>query len=268
MSVNILAVGDVVGENALSFLSRRLWSLRRELGADFTVVNGENASVVGINPHEAGEIFSAGADVVTLGNHALQKYTIFAKLDDDPALLRPANLSPLAPGRGWGVYQTRFGDVAVINLIGRCGMDFGPDNPFYEAERILEKITAKIVLIDFHAEATSEKAALAWHLDGRVTAVWGTHTHVQTSDAGVLPRGTGFITDLGMAGPIWSILGVKPEQSVSRFLGEPRRTPYVQAPGPCKIEGAVFTVDEKTGKCISVSSVRVTENEFSLSKKP
>lgn len=259
MSVKFLAVGDVVGENGLAFLSRRLWSLRRELGADFTVVNGENASVVGINPHEAGEIFSAGADVITLGNHALQKNTIFSMLDDSPALLRPSNLSPLTPGRGWGVYETAFGEVAVINLIGRCGMDFGPDNPFYEAERILEKLRAKIVLVDFHAEATSEKAALAWHLDGRISALWGTHTHVQTSDATVLPGGTGFITDLGMAGPINSILGVKPEQSVSRFLGAPKRTPYVQAPGPCKIEGAVFKIDENTGKCLSVQSLRVTE---------
>ncbi len=259
MSVKILAVGDVVGENGLAFLSRRLWSLRRELGADFAVVNGENASVVGINPSEAREILSAGADVVTLGNHALQKNSIFSMLDDEPALLRPANLSPLTPGRGWGVYGTDFGDVAVLNLIGRCGMDFGPDNPFYEAERILEKITAKIVLIDFHAEATSEKAALAWHLDGRVSAVWGTHTHVQTSDATVLPQGTGFITDLGMAGPVYSILGVKPEQSVSRFLGAPKRTPYVQAPGKCKIEGALFEIDESTGKCLSVNAIRVIE---------
>lgn len=257
MSVRILAVGDVVGAGGVAFLSKRLWSFRREHRIDFAVVNGENASVVGINPHEAAELFAAGADVVTLGNHALQKHTIFQVLDDEPRLLRPANLSPLTPGMGYGTYDTPFGRVAVINLIGRCGMDFGPDSPFYEAERILKKLDAGVVLVDFHAEATSEKAALAWHLDGRVSALWGTHTHVQTSDATVLPKGTGFITDLGMTGPALSILGVKPEQSVARFLGDPKRVPYAEAPGPCKMEAAIFDLDPQTGHCLHAEAVRV-----------
>lgn len=259
MSVRVLAVGDVCGGNALDFLRKKLWGFRKENKIDFAVVNGENASVVGINPQEAAEIFAAGADVITLGNHAFQKHTIFRCLDDTPNILRPANLSPLSPGMGYGEFDTPFGKTAVISLIGRCGMDFGPDNPFYEAERILRKLTAKMIFIDFHAEATSEKAALAWHLDGRVSALWGTHTHVQTSDAAVLPKGTGFITDLGMTGPVYSILGVKPEQSIGRFLGEPKRVPYSQADGPCKMEGAVFEVDPETGKCLGVESVRVTK---------
>ncbi len=256
--MNILAIGDVVGLNALTFLRKTLWGFRKLKGVDFCVVNGENASVVGINPHEASEIFAAGADVITLGNHAFQKNTILQYLDDTPRILRPSNLSPLAPGMGWGQFATAFGDVAVINLIGRCGMDFGPDSPFYEAERILKKITARVVLMDFHAEATSEKGAMGWHLDGRISALWGTHTHVQTSDARVLPKGTGFITDLGMTGPVDSILGARPEQSVARFLGEPKRVPYTQADGPCKMEGALFEVDPDTGKCLSVEAVRVT----------
>ena len=251
-------MGDVVGENGVNALTASLWKLRREQKADFCVVNGENASVVGINPQEAEAIFSAGADVITLGNHALQKYTLHRYLDDTPRILRPANLSPLAPGTGWTETDTPLGRVAVINLIGRCGMDFGPDNPFYEAERILKKLTARIVLIDFHAEATSEKAALAWHLDGKISALWGTHTHVQTSDAGILPHGTGFITDLGMTGAIDSILGVRPEQSIGRFLGEPKRTPYTQAEGRCKIEGALFDIDPKTGLCTACQALRIT----------
>ena len=251
-------MGDVVGENGVNALTASLWKLRREQKADFCVVNGENASVVGINPQEAEAIFSAGADVITLGNHALQKYTLHRYLDDTPRILRPANLSPLAPGTGWIETDTPLGRVAVVNLIGRCGMDFGPDNPFYEAERILKKLTARIVLIDFHAEATSEKAALAWHLDGKISALWGTHTHVQTSDAGILPHGTGFITDLGMTGAIDSILGVRPEQSIGRFLGEPKRTPYTQAEGRCKIEGALFDIDPKTGLCTACQALRIT----------
>ena len=259
MSFRILAVGDVVGDAAVAFLSKRLWGLRQQEKIDFCVVNGENASVVGITPAGAGELFAAGADVITLGNHSFQKANILPYLDDHREILRPANLSPLSPGMGWGEYETPAGKVAVINLIGRCGMDFGPDSPFYEAERILDKLTARVVLVDFHAEATSEKAALAWRLDGRISALWGTHTHVQTSDARILPHGSGFITDLGMVGAVDSILGVRPEQSVARFLGEPKRVPYAAAPGPQKLEGAIFEIDEASGLCLSVRAVRVSE---------
>lgn len=260
MSVNILAIGDVVGEDAIAFLQKKLRPFKKLKAVDFTVVNGENASVVGITPRQADGIFSAGADVITLGNHSFQRSNILSYLDDNRYILRPANLSPMSPGRGWGDFDSPFGTVRVINLIGRCGMDFGPDSPFYEAERILKTPTdAKVTLIDFHAEATSEKAALAWHLDGRISALWGTHTHVQTSDACVLTHGTGFITDLGMTGPINSILGVRPEQSVGRFLGDPKRTPYASADGPAKFEGALFEIDEKTGRCLSVEAVRVTD---------
>lgn len=259
MSVNILAVGDVVGEGSMEFLSRKLYGLKKLKGVDFTVVNGENASVTGITPAQAGELFAAGADVVTLGNHAFQKGSILPYFNENRSLLRPANLSPRSPGRGYGVFPSQFGDVAVINLIGRCGMDFGPDSPFYAAERIVRGLEARVILVDFHAEATSEKAALAWYLDGRITALWGTHTHVQTSDARVLPRGTGFITDLGMVGAVDSILGVRCEQSIGRFLGDPKRVPYTEAPGAHKIEGALFEVDPETGRCLSVEAIRIRE---------
>lgn len=259
MSVNILAIGDVFGENGLDFLSKKLRSIKKLKNISFTVVNGENSSVVGITPPQADVIFDVGADVITLGNHTFSRQSIIPYLDDNRYILRPENLSPLSSGTGHGVYDAPFGKVAVINLIGRVGMDLQSDNPFFCADRLLKSITADVILVDMHAEATSEKAALAWHLDGRVSAVWGTHTHVQTSDATVLPKGTGFITDLGMTGPSLSILGVKPEQSISRFLGNPRRQQYMPAPGPRKIEGAIFEIDEKTGKCLSVESIRIEE---------
>ncbi len=259
MIVNILAVGDVFGENGLNFLERKLRTIKKFKDISFTVVNGENSSVVGITPKQAEAIFNAGADVITLGNHTFNRQNIIPYLDDNRYIIRPANLSPQTPGRGWGVFDSSFGDVCVINLIGRCGMDFGPDNPFYCADRILKNVDTKVVLIDMHAEATSEKAAIAWHLDGRISALWGTHTHVQTSDATVLPKGTGFITDLGMTGPALSILGVKPEMSINRFLGDPRRRAYEQAPGPCKMEGAIFQVDTSNGKCLSVEAIRIEE---------
>lgn len=259
MTVNILAIGDVFGENGLDFLCRKLRTIQKLKDIAFTVVNGENASIVGITPRQADSIFSAGADVITLGNHTFSKQNIISYLDDNRYILRPANMAPITPGRGFGVFDSTFGDVCVINLIGRCGMDFGPDNPFNAAENIVKKCDAKVILIDMHAEATSEKAAMAWNLDGRVSAVWGTHTHVQTSDACVLPNGTGFITDLGMTGPINSILGVKPHMSISRFLGNPHRRPYEAADGPCKMEGAIFEIDSNTGKCLSVEAIRISD---------
>ncbi|HHU06410.1 MAG TPA: TIGR00282 family metallophosphoesterase [Clostridiales bacterium] len=258
MPVNILAVGDIAGKCGLDILSRRLRSIQRLEKIRFTVVNGENAAGIGITPQQAREILSAGADVITLGNHTWGKQEIAETLDDSPYILRPSNFAPQVPGRGLGVYETSFGEVAVINLIGRCNMDFGPDNPFLEADRLLKKLSAKIILVDFHAEATSEKLALAGYLDGRVSALWGTHTHVQTSDACVLPRGTGYITDLGMTGPINSVIGVKTEISISFFLGNPPRR-FEAADGEGKLECAVFEIDEKTGRCLGVKALRITD---------
>lgn len=260
MIKNVLAVGDVVGDSGVRFLSKKLRDIKALRDISFTVVNGENASMVGLTPRQADDIFSAGADVITLGNHAFGRNAILPYLEDNRYILRPENLSPLSPGRGWGVFDTPLGDVCVIDLIGRCGMDFGPDNPFFAADNILRQVPdTKIILVDMHAEATSEKAAIAFHLDGRVSAVWGTHTHVQTSDAGILPKGTGFITDVGMAGPAVSILGVRPEQSVRRFLGDPKRQPYEAAEGVCKLECAVFGIDTQTGLCVSAEALRITE---------
>ena len=192
--------------------------------------------------------------MITLGNHSYNRWEIATFLEDCPYILRPANDSPLYPGRGVGEYDTKIGLITVISLIGRCGMAFGPDNPFLLAERLLKKISTKCILLDFHAEATSEKLAMGWHLDGRVSAVWGTHTHVPTADDQILPKGTGYVTDLGMTGPIQSVLGIRPDQSIASFRGG-ITTRYETAPGPCKLEAVLFTIDSVTGRCTRTERV-------------
>ena len=254
MEYRVLCVGDVVGGPGMERVRRSLRRLKNSLGADFVIVNGENASVVGITPDQAEDILDAGADVITLGNHSFGKREIVHYMEDTTRLLRPANYAPQAPGRGWDVYETRFGDVAVIDLIGRCGMDYTPDNPFLLVEKILKKITAKIILVEIHAEATSEKLAMGYMLDGRVSAVWGTHPHVPTADARVLPKGTGYVTDLGMTGPRESVLGIRPELSIAKFRGDLTER-YRWADGPTKLEGVLFTIDASTGKCLRAERI-------------
>lgn len=249
MELKVLAVGDVVGEPGMERIRRDLRKLIRKTGADFTVVNGENASVVGITPNQAEDILDAGADVVTLGNHSFGKREIVSYLDDSTRILRPANFAPQAPGIGWQVYETRAGDVAVIDLIGRVNMDYTPDNPFLLVDKILKKVDTSLVFVEFHGEATSEKLAMGYYLDGRVSAVWGTHTHVPTADARILPKGTGYVTDLGMTGPRESVLGIRPELSIAKFRGDLTER-YRWAEGPTKLEAALFTLDAATGKCL------------------
>ena len=254
MELRVLAVGDVVGNPGMDRIRKSLRRLIRQTGADFTVVNGENASVVGITPRQAEDILDAGADVITLGNHSFSKREIVPYLDDTDRILRPANYAPQTPGQGWAVYETRFGPIGVIDLIGRCNMDYSPDNPFLLVEKILKKLDTRLILVELHAEATSEKLAMGYMLDGRVSAVWGTHTHVPTADIRVLPRGTGYITDLGMTGPRESVLGIRPELSIARFRGDlPER--YRWAEGETKLEGALFTIDAATGKCLKAERV-------------
>lgn len=248
MDFKVLAVGDVVGNPGLDRVRRRLRQLKRDTGADFTVVNGENAAVVGLLPHQAEDILDAGADVITMGNHTWGKREIVDYMEDCPRILRPANYAPQVPGRGWQVFDTKAGPVAVIDLIGRCNMDYGPDNPFLLIEKILKELDVKIILVEIHAEATSEKLAMGYLLDGRVSAVWGTHTHVPTADARILPKGTGYVTDLGMTGPRDSILGIRPELSIAKFRGDLTER-YRWAEGPTKMEAVLFTIDSATGLC-------------------
>ena len=256
MKLRILAVGDVVGAPGLAFLTENLKALKAERQIDFAVVNGENANVVGITPKQADAIFAAGADVITLGNHTWTRYELQPYLDQRKRILRPANFAPQCPGRGWGVFQAHSEKICVVNLMGKFTLDPNTDNPFLVADDILDQVGTPVVLVDMHAEGTSEKRAMGFYLDGRVSAVWGTHTHVQTSDADVLPEGTGYITDLGMTGPVQSVLGIAPEQSIGKFLGDPPRR-YEAAMGTCKLEGAIFEIDSESGKCISAEAVRV-----------
>ena len=250
MILNVLAVGDVVGDGGLDCLNRHLRQLKKLKQIHFTVVNGENASGVGILPRQAREIFDAGADVITLGNHTWNRIQIGDFLDKNTDILRPANYAGRVPGRGFGVYKCRGLTVGVINLMGRVELNPNLDSPFKMANTILRQLEGcDVILMDFHAEATSEKGAMAWYLDGKVQAVWGTHTHVPTADGQVLPKGTGFITDLGMTGPSRSILGIKPENSINLFLGGlPRR--YEEAEGPCKLNACLFTIDTEKRRCV------------------
>ena len=259
MDFKVLAVGDVVGNPGMGRIRRSLRYLKRKTGADFVIVNGENAAVVGITPNQAEDILDAGADVITMGNHTYAKREITDYMEDCPQIIRPANYAPQAPGRGYGIFETKAGPVAVIDLIGRCNMDYGPDNPFLEIERILKKLDAKIVLVEFHAEATSEKLAMGYMLDGRVSAVWGTHTHVPTADAQVLPKGTGYITDLGMTGPRHSVLGIQPKLSIAKFRGDLTER-YRWAEGETKLEAVLFTIDTATGLCRKAERVDLYED--------
>ena len=254
MEYRVLAVGDVVGEPGLRHLERHLRPLQKLKNIAFTVVNGENASGVGLTEEQAWRIRDAGADAVTLGNHAFGKTQIAACLDETSWLLRPANLSGRAPGHGCEIFDLGGVRIRVLNLIGRCDLSWGADNPFTAADRNLERGEAELTLVDFHAEATSEKLAMGYYLDGRVSALWGTHTHVPTADERVYPKGMGYITDLGMTGPVESVLGIEPAQSVESFLGGlPGR--YRPAAGPCKLQGAVFTLDGSTGRCTGVERI-------------
>lgn len=261
MLLNILAVGDVVGEGGLDILSRRLDGLRQETEANFVVVNGENASGVGITPAQARRILEAGADVITLGNHTWSRLQIADYLDQNPYILRPANFAPNLPGRGFGVFEGPQGlRIGVLNLMGRFELDSNLSSPFEKADRILagEGKDADVMLVDFHAEATSEKGAMGWFLDGKVQAVWGTHTHVPTADCQILPRGTGFVTDLGMTGPSRSVLGIKPENSINLFMGGlPRR--YEEAEGNCKLNACLFTIDTEKKRCTGVRRADIQE---------
>ena len=258
MDFKVLAVGDVVGGPGMDRICRSLRFLKRKTGADFVVVNGENASVVGITPNQAEDILDAGADVITMGNHTFSKREIVDYMDESDRIIRPANYAPQAPGRGWGIFDSCAGPVAVIDLQGRVNMDYTPDNPFLAVEKILKEIDTRLVFVELHAEATSEKLAMGYMLDGRISALWGTHTHVPTADTQVLPKGTGYVTDLGMTGPKHSVLGIRPELSIAKFRGDlPER--YQWAKGPTKMEAVLFTIDTATGLCRKAERVDLTD---------
>jgi metallophosphoesterase (TIGR00282 family) len=218
--MNILCIGDIVGKPGRNYINTYLPKLMKEYNVDFVVANGENcAHGVGITRNTYDELVYAGVDVITLGNHTWAKKEVTEFIEDKINLIRPANFPTNNPGRGFTIIEKADKRIAVINLVGRVYLD-SYDCPFRKVDEILAKIEnqADIIIVDFHAEATSEKLAMGWYLDGRVTAVFGTHTHVQTSDERLLPQGTGFITDVGMTGPYNSILGVDKDIIIKKFV--------------------------------------------------
>lgn len=253
--MNILMIGDVVGHVGCDHLRRVLPELKRKHAVDICIVNGENsADGNGITPVSARHILDSGADVITGGNHSFRRPEIRAYLDETPYVLRPHNY-PAATTPGTGVYTVDKGRfrLTVVNLMGVAYME-PLACPFDTLDAVLAAEQPTCCLVDFHAEATAEKQALAYYADGRVSAVIGTHTHVQTNDATILPNGTGYLTDVGMTGPIHSILGVDPALSIQKMRTKlPVR--FAVADGPCKMEGVLLTVDNTTGKTTSISTV-------------
>lgn len=260
MDFKVLAVGDVVGEPGMDRIRRSLRRLKRDVSADFVVVNGENASNLGMTPRQGEDILDAGADCITMGNHTFGRREIVPYMDDCRRILRPANLAPQLPGVGWRILETKAGDAAVIDLIGRVGMDYTPDNPFLLIDKILKNIHTKLIFVEIHAEATSEKLAMGHMLDGRVSAVWGTHTHVPTADNQILPRGTGYVTDLGMTGPVNSVIGIQPKLSIDKFRGG-LYARYQCADGPTKLNAVLFTIDAGTGLCQKTERVDIYDQD-------
>lgn len=258
MIISILAVGDVCGDPGMKVLQEKLKAIRKARGISFAVVNGENANVVGVRPEQCDKLLNAGADVITLGNHTWTRWELQPYLAEHANVLRPINYAPQCPGQGYGIYKTPFGEICVVNAMGRFTLDVNTDNPFVEMDRLLTESASlpKMILVDMHAEATSERIAMGYYLDGRVSAVWGTHTHVQTSDACILPGGTGYITDLGMTGASHSVLGIDVEQSVNRMLGDPPRR-YRSGDGDPKIECCQFDIDTETGRCVKAEALRI-----------
>ena len=255
--MRILALGDVTDPRAVTYLSERLWAFRRQQRISFTVLNAENAGfIVGPAPEDATRLLDGGADVLTGGNHTLQKKSLHAMLDSDARLLRPANYPPEVPGVGYTILPANGYRMLVINAIGRVEME-PIDCPFRAVDRILtrEEGNYDFSILDFHAEATGEKVAMGRYLDGRVNIVFGTHTHVPTADEQILPRGTGYITDLGMCGIREGVLGISAETILQRFLTRlPER--HQPADGEVLAEGAVFTLDEGSGRVTAVERVR------------
>ena len=255
--MNILAIGDVVGSAGCRFLREKLPSLKRSEGIDLVIANGENsADGNGITPSSAEYIFSSGVDVITAGNHTFRRSECYEKFETDPFLIRPANYpAATTPGRGYTVYDCGRTQVAVINLMGCLFMD-ALDDPYITIDKLLDEIDTKLIVLDFHAEATAEKLAMAYYLDGRISAMFGTHTHVQTSDERIFPKGTGYITDVGMTGPFESVLGVKPELAIKKFK-EKLPVRFEVSSGRCRMDCIKFTVDDKSGRTTDLKRIEL-----------
>jgi len=252
--LNILVIGDIVGKPGRAIIKALLPKLQRENDISFTIANAENAAGGrGLTKEVKDEILGSGVDVLTMGNHVWDNKNIFSFIDDEPRLIRPLNYPGDCPGQGYHIFSAGFNKkIAVINASGRIYLP-PLDCPFQTVSDVLKDLRDKVdyTIVDFHAEATSEKLAFGYYFDGRVTAVLGTHTHVQTADERIMPNGTGYITDLGMTGPVYSILGMEKEPIIEKFLnGRPAR--FEVATGPAQIQGVILKLDENSSNVLEI----------------
>ena len=259
--MKIMFVGDVVGRNGRRAFRKYTPQLREEKGIDVVVVNGENSAAgKGFTRKSLDELYQGGADIVTSGNHVWDKKDVLEFIDQEPFLIRPANYPGDAPGKGWCCYPFKAKNIGVMNLSGRAFMP-PLDDPFQQVEELLRAMAREcdLIFLDFHAETTSEKIAMGWYLDGRVNGVVGTHTHVQTADACLLPQGTGYITDLGMTGPRCSVLGVETEKILYR-LQTCRPVRFEGADGPSAYEAVIMTIDDAANRTVGIERVQILED--------
>ena len=256
--MRILAVGDLIGESGVKRLKEILPKIKKEEKIDFVITNGENsAGGMGITEKNFKDILDAGTNVITMGNHTWGKKDIF-KFIDSPQLLRPANYPEGVVGKGLGIYECKNKKIAVMNFIGRVDINILSENPFIMAKKMVEEIKDKadIILIDFHAEATAEKIAMGRYLDGEITALFGTHTHVQTADEQIFPEGTAYITDIGMTGPKNSVIGMDIKASIKRFETTlPEK--YKLAEGDCIFNAVIFDIDDETNKATDIKRINI-----------
>ncbi|MBQ8782862.1 MAG: TIGR00282 family metallophosphoesterase [Clostridia bacterium] len=255
--MNILVLGDIVGEAGCEFVRENLPLIKKQNNIDICIANGENsAEGNGITPHSADYLLSSGIDFITTGNHVFRRGEVYSYLDETDRVIRPYNLHSSTPGSGVGKIDMGRVKIGIINLMGKAFMN-SSDNPFDAVDKALEEIKdCKIKIVDFHAEATGEKRAMGFYLDGRVSAVFGTHTHIQTADCTILPKRTGYITDVGMCGPDDSVLGVESE-IIIKYLktGMPQR--FKTSTNPCFINGCIFEIDDTNYMTKSVRTVKV-----------
>lgn len=254
--MKLLMIGDVVSESGCKTVRRMLPDLKKRYQVDVVIANGENsAKGNGVTPESAEHLFKSGVDIITLGNHAFRRKQIFPYLEETQNIIRPSNFPKGSPGKGFCVYDMGYVNLAVINLCGQVYME--PNNsPFEDVDRLLQNIDTKTIIVDFHAEATGEKGALAHYLSGRVSAVIGTHTHVQTADEQILNGNTGFISDVGMVGPINSILGVDPSKIVRKTVTH-LPTKFEVKEGKCLFNAVFLKIDSSTGNCVSIERIKI-----------
>lgn len=259
--MKILAVGDIIGNTGVKEFKKQYARIKETEKIDFCLVNGENAAEgMGITEKNFHDLLEAGANVITMGNHTWAKKDIF-KFIDHPQIVRPANYPEGIVGKGVRIFQVQNKKIAVINLIGRVDINVLSENPFLKVKHMLKEIENQVdlIFVDFHAEATAEKIAMGYYLDGKVTAVFGTHTHVQTADEVILPKGTAYITDIGMTGPKHSVIGMDVGVSFKRFETTlPER--YKIAEGSAMLNGVIFTIDELTNQATSIDRLRIEED--------